>query len=199
MTKINIIILAAGYGTRLSTQIQNLKTENPQKFKKYENLLNLPKALLPIKKKPLLTYWVEYLLTLHATCEESSFSIEKFIIVTNNKFQKQLTDWWSKLCCTEGRSHIRNDNDLNKNFCKSHVHKVEVQRRLSLSQENEETLLESPLEKLTQKEIQKYMNKLVEIEILNDNTNDNEERLGCNGSIKYAFDRAIPVEVGQGW
>ena len=60
--KINVIILAAGYGTRLTREIKDLESTDPEKFKKYQKLLNLPKALLPIKNKPLLTYWVETLL-----------------------------------------------------------------------------------------------------------------------------------------
>ena len=89
-------------------------------FKKYQKLLNLPKALLPIKNKPLLTYWVETLLELHSR-KSSNFEIGKFIIVTNNKFYKQFTSWWSELCCIESTAACRSDQDLNDIFSKSHI------------------------------------------------------------------------------
>ena len=49
----NVIVLGGGYGTRLARDIHNDST------KKFQHLLKLPKALLPIGGIPLLTRWVQ--------------------------------------------------------------------------------------------------------------------------------------------
>ena len=48
-----VLILAAGYGTRLPS---DLATSN-----KYSYLIGCPKPLLPVAGKPLISYWMEML------------------------------------------------------------------------------------------------------------------------------------------
>ncbi|CAD5121206.1 DgyrCDS9742 [Dimorphilus gyrociliatus] len=86
----NVIILAAGYGTRLQNDIINDKTG------KYSNLLDVPKPLLPIKNdQPLLSLWMEiinevdiinkvYIVVSIEYCEEKHD--KKFQRNTNEKF-----------------------------------------------------------------------------------------------------------------
>jgi len=61
------IILAGGYATRLKPLTDNI-----------------PKHLLPIKDKPMLTYLLESI---------NSLSLDKVYLVTNNKFADQFTHW----------------------------------------------------------------------------------------------------------
>jgi glucose-1-phosphate thymidylyltransferase len=63
------IILCAGYATRL-----------------YPLTLNNPKALLPVKGKPLLDY----------TIDKIPKSIDSIIVVTNSKFYKNFKEWSKK-------------------------------------------------------------------------------------------------------
>ncbi|MBR2828504.1 MAG: nucleotidyltransferase family protein [Bacilli bacterium] len=65
------IILAAGYATRL-----------------YPLTKNFPKPLLEVNKKPILDYLIEDL--------ESTEEIDEYIIVTNNKFNKDFMEWKMK-------------------------------------------------------------------------------------------------------
>lgn len=174
--KINVIILAAGYGTRLTREIKDLESTDPEKFKKYQKLLNLPKALLPIKNKPLLTYWVETLLELHSR-KSSNFEIHKLIIVTNDKFYKQFTSWWSELCCIESTATCKSGQDLNDIFSKSHIKQL-------MKKVDEKG--DSSLNKI---EAKKYLDKLMDIDIINDGTDCNDNRLGCNGSIRFAINQ----------
>lgn len=64
------IILVAGYATRL-----------------YPLTLNMPKALLPINKKPIIDYIVGEIDTVDA--------IDEIFVVSNHKFAKQFDDWAS--------------------------------------------------------------------------------------------------------
>lgn len=50
---VSVIVLAAGYGTRLERDL----SENAD----HSQLRGIPKALLPINGKPLLSHWVEIL------------------------------------------------------------------------------------------------------------------------------------------
>lgn len=63
-----ILILAAGYGTRL-----------------YPLIVDTPKALLPIAQKPLVTHTLEKLKEIR--------DIKEIIAVTNDKFYPHFTDW----------------------------------------------------------------------------------------------------------
>ncbi len=65
------LILAAGYGTRL-----------------YPLAAQRPKALLPIKGRPILRYLVDKL-------EPSDVGIRRGILVSNHRFAEQFQDWFS--------------------------------------------------------------------------------------------------------
>lgn len=70
-----VLILAAGYGSRLEKDIQ----ENNE----YKHLKGINKALLPLNGKPLVQYWIEFLVP---------FSLETFII-TNEHFYSQFKNF----------------------------------------------------------------------------------------------------------
>ena len=52
-----VLILAAGYGTRLARDLAESS--------EYAHLIGCPKPLLPVAGKPLITYWMEMLSTAH--------------------------------------------------------------------------------------------------------------------------------------
>lgn len=56
-----VIILAGGYGIRLQEDIKNLEATNLQMFKEYTRFLGVPKPLLDIGGKPILTRIMEKL------------------------------------------------------------------------------------------------------------------------------------------
>lgn len=64
-----VLILAAGYGTRLE---RDLKADNSGK---YEHLIGVPKPLLPIGGKELITRWLE--------CLENEDSIDQIYVVVS--------------------------------------------------------------------------------------------------------------------
>jgi len=66
-----ILFLAAGYGTRL-----------------YPLIVDTPKALLPIAKKPIMAHTLDRLAGVK--------DITEIILVTNNKFKPHLTEWAGK-------------------------------------------------------------------------------------------------------
>lgn len=66
-----VIILAAGYGTRL-----------------YPLTRNIPKALVTINGKPMLNYIIEKLILL-----KGNFSLEGIKLVSNDRFYQQFLDW----------------------------------------------------------------------------------------------------------
>jgi glucose-1-phosphate thymidylyltransferase len=77
-----VIILAAGYGTRLQKDVENNDT--------YKHLRGLPKPLLPLNSKPLINYWLDSLLLL----PNSVINYPKDVyIVTNDFFHKQFIQW----------------------------------------------------------------------------------------------------------
>jgi len=69
-----ILILAAGYGTRL-----------------YPLTLNLPKSLVPVCNKPLMNFLIE---KVHAL--KKKFPVEAVVVVSNNKFYKNFLSWKKK-------------------------------------------------------------------------------------------------------
>jgi len=73
------LILAAGYGTRLARDIENDASG------RYANLLGVPKPLLPIGGKPLISRWVEDLLAL---------GIVDGIYVVTNAYNNSMFHTW---------------------------------------------------------------------------------------------------------
>ena len=69
-----IVILAAGYGTRL-----------------YPLTLNFPKPLLPVNGKPIINFLIEKIHNL-----KENFAIKEIKIVSNNKFYKDFLIWKHK-------------------------------------------------------------------------------------------------------
>jgi len=57
LVSMKILILAAGYGTRL--------TRDLAEYSEYAHLIGCPKPLLPVAGKPLITYWMEMLSVTH--------------------------------------------------------------------------------------------------------------------------------------
>ena len=108
--QINVLILAAGYGTRLE---RDIKQASP----KFDHLLGLPKGLLPINEKPILSYWIEIL-------ENAPVDIGEVVVISNDKFFKQYNEWLAKYHAdSELKIIIVNDgSDCNENrlgCCKS--------------------------------------------------------------------------------
>jgi len=77
-----VIVLGAGHGTRLTRDIKNSNGF-------YDHLLDVPKLLLPINKKPLMTRWIEIF--------EKIPEIESVYIGTNDKFVGKLKSWLSDI------------------------------------------------------------------------------------------------------
>ncbi|XP_023340637.1 uncharacterized protein LOC111710651 isoform X2 [Eurytemora carolleeae] len=73
------IILAAGYGTRLSRDLESSE--------EYKFLLGIPKCLLPVGSKPLISHWIPHL---DLTCQ-------RIVVVTNQVFYAQLQLWKDQL------------------------------------------------------------------------------------------------------
>jgi len=69
-----ILVLAAGYGTRL-----------------YPLTLNLPKSLVPVCNKPLMNFLIEKINVL-----KEKFPVESVVVVSNNKFYKNFLSWKKK-------------------------------------------------------------------------------------------------------
>jgi glucose-1-phosphate thymidylyltransferase len=69
-----VLILVAGYGTRL-----------------YPLTINLPKPLIPINKKPVINFLIDKIDTL-----KNHFPIEEIRVVSNNRFYKNFLDWKKK-------------------------------------------------------------------------------------------------------
>ncbi|XP_076812554.1 uncharacterized protein LOC143459338 [Clavelina lepadiformis] len=74
-----VVILAGGFGTRLARDIRNDASG------KYKELLHLPKSLLPIGPKPLLSHWMKLF--------QESDDIEHVHIQTNDHFYEQFMKW----------------------------------------------------------------------------------------------------------
>jgi len=75
----HVVILAAGYGTRLT---QDLQADTSGEW---EHIKNCPKPLLPLGNKPLVTRWVLKLRELE--------EIDKICVITNDKFYQQFVAW----------------------------------------------------------------------------------------------------------
>ncbi|XP_071477688.1 UTP--glucose-1-phosphate uridylyltransferase-like [Diadema antillarum] len=74
-----VILLAAGYGTRLQRDISQDASG------KYSHLAGLPKPLVPIATKPLISRWME--------CLVQHEAIDKVYLVTNELYREQFESW----------------------------------------------------------------------------------------------------------
>ncbi|XP_022086056.1 uncharacterized protein LOC110976781 isoform X2 [Acanthaster planci] len=80
-TTMRIIILAGGYGTRLQRDLRN---HDPQGV--YRHLQGMPKALLPIGHRPLISHWME-------TLWKCRSQIDEIYVVCNDFYFKMFEDW----------------------------------------------------------------------------------------------------------
>ncbi|XP_040213080.1 bifunctional protein GlmU-like isoform X1 [Rana temporaria] len=85
--KMKVVILAAGYGTRLLKDLQEAKEEQ------YTKLAGVPKPLLPIGKVPLISYWVEAL--------KSREDTENIFVVTNELYYSKFKEWAENYPCVK--------------------------------------------------------------------------------------------------
>lgn len=76
----NVLILAAGYGTRLQRGIENDQTGL------YHHLKGVPKALLPIGGIALISHWVKLLTPVE--------SVKQIVILSNERFFKCFEEWF---------------------------------------------------------------------------------------------------------
>ncbi|CAH1788257.1 unnamed protein product [Owenia fusiformis] len=72
-----VLVLAAGYGTRLERDLKE-STE-------YKHLIGVPKPLLPIGNKPLISHWYDTI--------EKTEEIDGVYVVTNAKNHKSFEEW----------------------------------------------------------------------------------------------------------
>eukprot|EP01102_Stenamoeba_stenopodia_P004113 TRINITY_DN1429_c0_g1_i1.p1 TRINITY_DN1429_c0_g1~~TRINITY_DN1429_c0_g1_i1.p1 ORF type:complete len:272 (+),score=57.55 TRINITY_DN1429_c0_g1_i1:127-942(+) len=80
MEKYDVVVLAAGYGTRLERDI------NQDTSKKYEHLRGLPKPLIPVGGRPLLDRWLDSFVSVGVPASHVH-------IVTNAKFYHLFVEW----------------------------------------------------------------------------------------------------------
>jgi hypothetical protein len=95
----NVLILAAGYGTRLARDIENDESGN------YGHLKGVPKALLPIGGRPLISHWVDKLKNLE--------KIAKIGVLCNEKFRETFEAWEKTNECKKGSNLIGRSNKKN--------------------------------------------------------------------------------------
>ncbi|NP_001106336.1 uncharacterized protein LOC100127296 isoform X1 [Xenopus laevis] len=75
-----VVILAAGYGTRLLRDLQNEE--------QFAHLVGTPKPLLPIGGLPLISYWVEAL--------KARNDVSHLVVITNDRYLNNFKDWAQK-------------------------------------------------------------------------------------------------------
>ena len=78
------MILAAGYGTRLTADLERSPSE------RWRGLTGVPKPLLPLAGVPLISRWLGLLST-------EVERITTIVIVTNDKFYSQFVSWKERL------------------------------------------------------------------------------------------------------
>lgn len=105
--KMKVIILAAGYGTRMQKDIADQERSNPDGYQQYKHLLGIPKPLLPLSQLPLIDYWIQSIDCLNQKLQKTLISKERDVfVVTNNVFYPQFQEWCQK-------SHFPLENVLN--------------------------------------------------------------------------------------
>lgn len=75
-----VLILAAGYGSRLERDIREDSSG------KFSHLVGVPKPLLPLCGKPLISHWFDLLL-------RHGFAQEHIHVITNAKYHDLLAEW----------------------------------------------------------------------------------------------------------
>ena len=85
MQKLSVVFLAGGYGTRLISDVTCLDKDSPQ-FEQWQYLLDIPKCLIRIGGQPLMTRWIQYLVTV-------ADMIDSICVVTNDKYYQHLEQW----------------------------------------------------------------------------------------------------------
>ncbi|XP_068230042.1 UTP--glucose-1-phosphate uridylyltransferase-like [Palaemon carinicauda] len=93
------VILAAGYGTRLERDLKEDTTDC------YSHLKGVPKPLLPIGRKPLISHWIEIF--------EGIPEITSIIVVVNslhkNRFDKWAESFERRITIVEDGSHCNEE------------------------------------------------------------------------------------------
>lgn len=77
-----VIILAAGYGTRLQRDIRNYPNQT------YKHLLDVPKPLVPIGGECLISRWMASLSKIRRDCE-----IDEVYLVANHHYVDKFYTW----------------------------------------------------------------------------------------------------------
>jgi len=75
-----VLFLCAGYGTRLTADVENMP--------EYQHLANLPKGLIPLAGKPLLSWWMD-----HLKSPTAKIRTEDLFFITNELYREQLCKW----------------------------------------------------------------------------------------------------------
>jgi len=100
----HVVILGAGYGTRLTRDIENDTTGQ------FDHLRGIPKPLLPIGDLPLISHWVESL--------GPREDVKVICVVTNDKFHDNFVKWKQNLKQHQDKVVLYNDfssdNDTRK-------------------------------------------------------------------------------------
>jgi len=91
----NVLILAAGYGTRLARGIDEDTSGN------YAHLKGLPKGLLPIGPKALIAHWIDDLIV--QPC------VAQICIISNDHFYPQFAEWHHANCSDKEKVLLLND------------------------------------------------------------------------------------------
>jgi dTDP-glucose pyrophosphorylase len=91
----NVLILAAGYGTRLAKGIEDDQTGN------FNHLKGLPKALLPIGIKPLINHWIDELV-------KQPF-VDDICVISNDRFYNQFEEWYQNQSKNKSKICLLND------------------------------------------------------------------------------------------
>lgn len=96
-----VVVLAAGYGTRLQKDIQN----KPQ----YNHLIGVPKPLLPLNKRPLLSRWLDLIR------QVPSINIERDVVIITNEHYYQAFLKWAREYGFPERNIVNDGSTTNDN------------------------------------------------------------------------------------
>ena len=99
-TDVKVLFLVAGYGTRLQ---RDLKQEGPPHH--HQHLIGIPKALLPLGGKPLLTHWIDALQSSNVDTVKNTY------LVCNSLYYNSFLEW-TKTVPFES-THIYNNQTRN--------------------------------------------------------------------------------------